>query len=83
MLNEEKCNCNRSKAGVEPIEIIYSKVPQALKEVFDTAVQYRSGEICDDNFEVFIDFGYLKMISKISKLYICRIYYILNYKDPL
>jgi hypothetical protein len=47
----------RSKCGIEPIEIIYSKVPHAMLAIFDTAIQYRSGEIGEDHFEILLDFG--------------------------
>ncbi|XP_035710209.1 transient receptor potential channel pyrexia isoform X2 [Folsomia candida] len=47
----------KCKNGVEPIELIYANVPQAMCAVFDTAIRYKSGEIEDDNFDLLLDFG--------------------------
>lgn len=56
-LNIHNDNVARSDQGIEPIQLIYEKVPYAMCAVFDTAIQYRSGDVGDENYEIVMDFG--------------------------
>lgn len=58
---------NRDNNGIEPLEVIYSKCPAALNEVFNSAVMCKVGDPMDQNLTVNFDFGYVR-IGDISNL---------------
>lgn len=47
----------RDKNKVEPLELIYHKVPQSMIPVFDGAVECKIGDPNDQNLIVRFDFG--------------------------
>lgn len=48
----------KDNKGVEPLHIIYSKVPAAMIPVFDEAIECKVGDPNDQHLILQLDFGY-------------------------